>query len=190
MAGPAATPSPPSFEAKWIWLKGADVHAYNQTVVARKEFRLTKPQQATLRITADSFYRLFINGHWVNDGPGRSWPEHFQYDVIDATPYLVDGANEIRVIARYYGVGDFHRVPKQAGLLAQLDVTSADGKTTTLLTDASWEVAALPALIANTPKVSIQMEPCELYDARLADQLSFKRAAVLFDGGSRARGRI
>ena len=179
-AAAAATATVPALKAKWIWLKGADVHAYNQTVVARKEFHLTKPQQATLRITADSFYRLFINGHWVNDGPGRCWPEHFQYDVIDATPFLVNGANEIRVIARYYGVGDFHRVPKQAGLLAQLDVTSTTGKNTTLLTDASWEVAALPALIANTPKVSIQMEPCELYDARLADQLSFKPAAVLF----------
>ena len=144
---------------------------------------LAKPQQATLRITADSFYRLFINGHWVNDGPARSWPEHFQYDVIDATPYLVDGANEIRIIARYYGVGDFHRVPKQAGLLAQLDVQFANGKTTKLSSDGSWEVALFPALTEKTPKVSIQMEPCELYDARLADNLSFKRAAVLFDMG-------
>jgi alpha-L-rhamnosidase len=183
VADSAAIAPVSGFAAKWIWLKDADVHAYNQTVVAKKEFRLTKPQSATLLITADSFYRLFINGHWINDGPGRCWPEHFQYDVIDATPYLVDGANEIRVIARYYGVGDFHRIPQQAGLLAQLDATSANGKTTTILTDASWEVAALPALIANTPKVSIQMEPCELYDARLADKLSFKRAAVLFDAG-------
>ena len=49
-----------------------------------------------------------VNGTWVNDGPSRCWPEHFQYDVIDATPYVRDGANEIVVIARYYGVGDFH----------------------------------------------------------------------------------
>ena len=167
--------------AKWIWLKGADVHAYNQTIVAQKTFSLAQPQHATLRITADSFYRLSLNGRWVNDGPARCWPEHFQYDVLDVTPYLVDGANEIRVIARYYGVGDFHRVPKQAGLLAQLDATSAPGKTTTVITDGSWEVAAFPALIPNTPKVSIQMEPCELYDARLADNLAFKPAAVLFD---------
>ncbi len=175
----ATNPTP--LQAKWIWLPGGDVHGYNQAIVAQRKFTLAKPQHATLRITADSFYRLFINGRWVNDGPARSWPEHFQYDVIDATPYLVDGANEIRVIARYYGVGDFHRVPKQAGLLAQLDMQLANGKTTTLTTDGSWEVALLPALVENTPKVSIQMEPCELYDARLADRLSFKRATVLFD---------
>jgi len=168
-------------KATWIWLKDGDLHGYNQAIVARKEFKLRKPGQATLRIAADSFYRLFMNGHWVNDGPARCWPEHFQYDAIDVTPYLTDGANEIRIIARYYGVGDFHRVPKQAGLLAQLDVTLASGKTTTLMTDGSWQVAAFPALIAGTPKVSIQMEPCELYDARLADKLSFKPAAVLYD---------
>ena len=70
LSAAAATAAVPALTAKWIWLKGADVHAYNQTVVARKEFHLTQPQQAALRITADSFYRLFINGQWVNDGPG------------------------------------------------------------------------------------------------------------------------
>lgn len=171
----------PSWNAQWIWLRDADVQAYNQTVVARKSFVLEQPQQATLRITADSFYRLFINGTWVNDGPGRCWPEHFQYDVIDATPFLEEGANEIRIVARYYGVGDFHRVPRQAGLIAQLDAQLPGGKTATVVTDDSWEVAAQPALVANTPKVSVQMEPCELYDARLAEGLAFKPAAVLFE---------
>ena len=181
-AGPAyARRADVPLTAKWIWLKGADVHAYNQTIVAEKQFRPGKPKEARLRITADSFYRLMINGQWVNDGPARCWPEHFQYDVIDVTPYLADGANEIRVIARYYGVGDFHRVPRQAGLLAQLDMITPEGKRAVLITDGSWKVAALPALICGTPKVSIQMEPCELYDARLAGHLSFKRAGVLFD---------
>lgn len=179
-AGGFAAPQTP-LRAKWIWHSDADVHAYNQTLVAEKKFKLDRPQQATLRITADSFYRLFVNGHWVNDGPGRSWPEHFQYDVIDATPFLVDGENEIRVIARYFGVGDFHRVPKQAGLLAQLDVQLAGGKTTTFITDSSWQVCLAPMLIQNTPKISIQMEPCELYDARLGDKCSYKPAAVLCD---------
>ena len=184
LASPAGTAVPPAldtaFTAKWIWRAPGETNSYNQTIIARKTFKLGEVKQATLRITADSFYRLFINGHWVNDGPGRSWPEHFQYDVIDATPFLVDGVNEIRVVARYYGVGDFHRVPKRAGLLAQLEVQLASGQTTTFITDGSWEVAIWPAFIANTPKISIQMEPCELFDARLADKLSFQPAAELF----------
>ena len=55
-----------------------------------------------------------INGQWVNDGPCRSWPDHFQYDVLDVGSCLNPGQNEILVLARYYGVGDFHRIPQQA----------------------------------------------------------------------------
>ena len=128
-------------KAKWIWQDGQDCKAYNQMIVARKTFLLDQPRTAVLRITADTFYRLMINGRWVNDGPARSWPEHFQYDVLDVTSYLHAGENEISIIARYYGVGDFHHVPKQAGLLAQLDVTAADGQTTSVVSDGTWEAA-------------------------------------------------
>jgi hypothetical protein len=69
--------------------------------------------------------------------------------------------NVIEVVARYYGVGDFHRIPKQAGLLRKLDVTDAKGRVKTLITDASWEVAEAPAWVRETPKVHIQMEPAE-----------------------------
>jgi hypothetical protein len=167
--------------AKWIWLSGRDVYDYNQTIILRKTFRAHEVTAATLRITADSYYRVFINGRWVNDGPCRSWPEHFQFDVIDAAPYLVSGANEIRVIARYYGAGDFHHVPRQAGFLAQLDMTQSGKIFSSIISDSSWEAANAPAWTPNTPKVSIQMEACELYDARLEDSLSFKHAAVLYD---------
>ena len=169
------------FSAQWIWHKQPDYTVYNQTIIARKTFRLPAAGLATLRITADSFYRLYLNGQWVNDGPCRSWPEHFQYDVLDVTPYLRAGDNEIRIIARYYGVGDFHHVPRQPGLLAQLDVSRPGGKTQTVGTDGTWETAVLRALVPETPKVSIQMEPYEWYDARLEEPVKFKRAAVRCD---------
>ena len=164
--------------AEWIWRNQADCQAYNQTVIARKTFQLDDPVSGRMRITADSYYRLYVNGAWVNDGPSRCWPEHFQYDELDVSAYLRDGANEIRVIARYYGVGDFHRVPKQAGLLAQLDAVCG-GQSVTIASDASWEIADAVAWIHNTPKVSIQMEPAEWYDARLAEPLQFSPARVL-----------
>ena len=88
-----------------------------------------------MRITADSFYRLSVNGQWVADGPCRCWPEHFQYDVLDVSNYLRDGNNQLEIVARYYGVGDFHKVPKRPGLLAQPDVVSADGRQASCITD-------------------------------------------------------
>ena len=170
---------PGPLTASWIWKRDADVKGYNQTVVAVRQFVLDRPGEAVARVTADCFYRLYLNGVWVNDGPARNWPEHYQYDQLDVGGYLVAGTNEIKILARYYGVGDFHRVPQQAGLLAQLDVKTADGSAVKIVTDDSWEVAIANAWVTNTPKVSIQMEPAEWYDARLGE-LKFDRAAVLF----------
>ena len=167
--------------AKWIWRKQLRYNTYNQTIIARKKFRLPQVSKAKIRITADSYYRLYINDEWVNDGPCRSWPEYFQYDQIDIASYLKPGNNEIKVIVRYFGTGDFHHVPQQAGLLVQLDTKLRSGHTKTIISDESWRIAEAKAWITNTPKVSIQMEPAEHYDARQENQLRFTNAKVLFD---------
>lgn len=169
--------------ANWIWKKQSHYNLYNQTVIARKAFKLSSIERAVLRITADSAYRLFINDQWVSDGPCRAWPEHYQYDVIDVTSYLHIGDNEIRIIGKYWGVGTFHQVPKQAGLLAQLDIESNSSQSLSIITDDTWLVADAKAWLQNTPKVSIQMEPQEYYDARLEAELTFEPAAVLFRAG-------
>jgi alpha-L-rhamnosidase len=169
-----------SLTAKWIWKDQDSYHPYQQVVVAQKILRLASVKQAEMRITADGGYRLFVNGEWVNDGPCRSWPEHFQYDRIDLMPYLVNGENEIVAIVRHWSVGNFHTVPQQAGLLAQLDLIFTNGNRKRIKTDRSWLVADAPAWIPRTPKVSIQMEPQEYYDARLEDDLVFEPAVELY----------
>ncbi len=165
--------------AKWIWNKKNNYNPYHQTIVAKKEIHLDELKHATIRITVDGKYRLFINENWINDGPCRSWPEHFQYDEIDITPFLTAGKNSIHIIARHWSAGTFHAVPRQAGLLAQIDITRQNGQSEAIITDVSWHVAECPAWHSNTPKVSIQMEPQELYDARL-ENLNFSPAAELF----------
>jgi hypothetical protein len=179
---PASSP----LTASWIWHAQPSYTPYHQAILARKSFSLpARPGSAMLRIAVDGGYRLRINGAWVADGPARAWPEHFYYDEIDASPYLQAGDNQIEVIARHWQVGDFHTRAQQAGLLVQLDVLFPDGGASRILSDATWETAHLPAWAANVPKVSIQMEPQELYDARLEESIRFTPAAVLYpaDGG-------
>lgn len=173
------------WKAKWIWCHRRCYNQYNDAIVAQKQFRIPSFRKAVVHITADTFYRLYINDVWVNDGPARAWPEHFPYDSIDITAYVKKGVNEIKIIARFFGVGDFHHVPQQAGLLAQIDITAAHGKVKTIPTDSTWQVADYRPLIQNTPKASIQMEPVEYLDARWTKKLVFQKAAVLFpaDGG-------
>lgn len=166
--------------ASWIWRRQESYTPYHQTILARKNFRLARPTYGSLKIAVDGGYRLWVNNQWVADGPARSWPEHLTYDELDVAPYLQAGTNELVVIARHWQVGDFHTRPQQAGLWVQLDLFLDSGAKRRIISDESWQVAWLPAWVGNTPKVSIQMEPQELYDARLEGEFDFAPAAVLY----------
>jgi len=169
-----------ALNANWIWLKQKNHKPYNQTVIAIKEFKLAPFVRATIKIAADSFYRLYINDQWVNDGPARSWAEHFQVDSIDVSPYLKVGINRIKVIARFDGVGSFRKDPRQAGLLVQLEARQKNGRKIQVVSDQTWDIAKAKNWLSNTPKLSAQRELAEIYDARIGDKMKFNKAAVLY----------
>lgn len=170
-------------KARWIWKSAEGSDGYNEYLLARKRFRTGDMTAAHVSITADTWYRLYINGIWVGDGPCRSWSNHLQYDVIDVAGYLVNGENEIRVLARHYGTGVFQRNPIRGGLLVQLDGESANGEPLTVATDGTWEVSTSGGWIVNTPKVGLGMEPFEAFDACHAG-LEFSGAEEIADSAS------
>ena len=157
--------------SKWIWCAQNSASEYNQTVIFQKEFDVKQADGATLQITADSWYRVSVNGKWIHDGPARAYPDHFQYDEHDISTTLKPGKNTIELIARYFGIGTFHQIPQAAGLRAAVLV---DGEV--IGTDATWQAAPSKAWKQWTPKISIQMEPFEAYDARLATELDWQAA--------------
>ncbi len=167
--------------AKWIWRKQPEYNLYNQTAIFRRRFMLDKiVEHAKLAISADSFYRLFVNGRWINDGPARSYPEHYSYDLLDIASYLQPGENEFRVIARYFGCGTFHQQCQQEGFLAQLEIGFTDKTNLTIISDSSWEVSDAPQWLSAAPRICCQMEGVELYDARLETATDFAPAAEIF----------
>ena len=139
-------------------------------------------KSASLRVTADTVYRVSVNGEWVNDGPSRSWPNHYQYDVIDVAKYLKPGKNDIVVWAKFFGVGTFHQVPKEAGLLAEIDAVAEDGKALTLGTDATWEVRDAAEFLRQSPKQSVQTGIFEFCDIRRHDD-AWKPAVARYTPG-------
>jgi hypothetical protein len=68
----AAGAVPKDWQASWIWMQRDRYDGYNDTIEARRVFELGAVASAALRITADTRYRLYLNGEWVNDGPSRS----------------------------------------------------------------------------------------------------------------------
>ena len=161
-------------QSKWIWFAQNSATEYNQTVIFQKEFDVKQAEGATLQITADSWYRVSVNGQWIHDGPARAYPEHFQYDEHDLSAALKSGTNSIEVIVRYFGIGTFHQIPQAGGLRAALCV---DG--TVIGTDSTWQAAPSKAWRQWTPKISIQMEAFEAYDARLATKLDWEPAIAV-----------
>jgi hypothetical protein len=165
--------------ADWIWRKHPQ-SVYNDIIIAERRFDLPKEiQKAVILVTADSFYRLYVNGTWIGDGPARGWPEHYYYDSIEITKNLRPGQNEIRIIACYHGAGHFQGIPKRPGLLAQMDVCFIDNSSHRIVTDESWQIAPASGWISNTPKISCQMPPAEYYDARNQESLCFDNAIIV-----------
>ena len=155
-------------QAQWIWTDKESLNRYHQTAVFRREFDLPAFAAAELDITADTVYRLRVNGEWLNDGPARGWPEHYRFDRLSLTGHLREGRNVLEITVCYFGCGTFHQLPLQAGLLAELRVRTTTGEEWTMRTDSSWQVAPLRARRSNVPKNSVQRGPFEEYDGRIA----------------------
>lgn len=153
------------WQAKWIW-NPADPNPHNTHVLFRKHFRApAKVADGMLRISADSRYRLYLNGEWLGDGPCRSWPAHQQFDVYDVAGRLLPGENLVAVDVHHYGTSTFHYIHGPAGLIVQIDAAKA-GKP--LLASAKgWKTAVNAAYNRRSPRISCQMPFEEQFDARL-----------------------
>lgn len=76
--------------ASWIWPADSDGRGFNLCSVFRRDFRLeSAPASARILITADSYYRLKINGQWIGDGPaprlsGALSVRHLRHQLLSA----------------------------------------------------------------------------------------------------------
>lgn len=84
----------------------------NIHVLARAEFVWeydgqqpeTLPESIFLRITADDYYKLYVNGRYAGQGPAPSYPEHSYYNELDLMPFLQQGRNILALHLYYQGL--------------------------------------------------------------------------------------
>ncbi|KAB8215152.1 Six-hairpin glycosidase-like protein [Aspergillus novoparasiticus] len=97
-----------SLQANWIWtpdwVDSSRVNTTGRIVHFSRELDLPQsPTRAQLHFSADTRYKLFVNGVRVAVGPARSSPWIWYYDTLDIAPYLSCGRNVIRfVVVRYF----------------------------------------------------------------------------------------
>jgi hypothetical protein len=91
----------------WHWIPGWIDQAHGEAgrmVVFRRQITLPSvPKQTVIRISADTRYKLLVNGHRVCVGPARGSDRLWFYDTVDLGPFLQVGLNTLDVlVVRYF----------------------------------------------------------------------------------------
>lgn len=76
----------------------------NRHILFRKKFALDSFKTAVINITADDYFKLYINGKFVMQGPPPSYPNAYLYMQKDVSEYLRSGENVIAVHTYYQGL--------------------------------------------------------------------------------------
>lgn len=139
------------------------------------------PASAQLCISADSRYRLWINGQFVGRGPERSWPDAMAVDQREIAAHLRPGLNRIHVQVYSPGYSHFAHVHRAAcGMICWLQV---DGRTI-LTSDRGWRVRRDLSWSARVPRVSIygsgveQRDLSQAVDIAAADLGTWAQARI------------
>lgn len=117
----------------------------------RKKFHLaSKPSSARLYVSSMGLNDIFVNGQKASDGilnPGWTvYQERLLVDCHDVTDLLVEGENVLgaelsdgwwRGRFGFLNMSDHYGT--QIGLVAQLELKYADGRSETLVSDSSWK---------------------------------------------------
>ena len=140
------------WQAKWI--EGSLAGGVFTSVPCpyiRKEFssRVSEVSSARLYITALGLYEASLNGQRISGdlfNPGwTDYNRRIHYHAYDVTALIKDGANAIGVILGdgwYCGHLEWRgrqRYGDKPKLLAQLEITYADGSVQTIVSDESWK---------------------------------------------------
>jgi hypothetical protein len=110
----------------------------NLHMLIRKEFIVQGDRsEAYLDITGDDYYKVYINGGFVGQGPAQSPHFHYYYNRFPVSRFLQEGLNVIAVHVYYHGLishsynsGDYRQ-----GLIAEIVL----GDEVAVQTDASWK---------------------------------------------------
>ncbi len=84
--------------------KNYDNELLNSHILFRKKFDTNAEGKYIIHISADDYYRLYINESFVCSGPAPCYPWHYYYNEVDITDYIKNGTNTIAVHTYYQGL--------------------------------------------------------------------------------------
>ena len=119
-------------------LKNHPKELYNKHIIFRKKASFDSFKRATLKITADDYYKLYINGKFVTEGPSPGYHNNYYYNEIDVTDFLTEGENTFAVHTYYQGF--INRVWVSGDLREMLWLELSLDGSIALVSDEAWLV--------------------------------------------------
>ncbi|MBQ6473586.1 MAG: hypothetical protein IJJ33_16480 [Victivallales bacterium] len=152
----------------WLW-PACSMELKNCHARFRRDFTLEEvPQEAPLLISADQFYRLFINGQYVCGGPARGYPWCMPYDKVEVSRYLRKGHNWLAIWAHNPGKSTYsYYFGGKAGVIVA--ARWADG-TELHSEEKDWWIRRSPGHNPDVSQVSGQLGYQEDFDCSLDDE--------------------
>lgn len=157
--------------ANWIW-ESIDVgppgspSPMNLFVYFRKVFDLDQGVDTALaQISADSRYKLYVNGQYLGRGPARFDPTWQYYDEYNIANLLRPGRNVVAALVHFYGQPTGWYMMGRPGFLFECRSQRAGGASLLLKSDATWKFLRAPMWTQQVPRVSSALGFTELYDA-------------------------
>ena len=125
--------------ARWIWYP-SERTLQNTFVLFRRQLDLKeKPVSARGWVTAESRYRLEVNGKRVQWGPSPCDPRWLDVDPVDLTGLLQAGLNTLGAQVLFFGQGDGTVPIGKCGFIFRLEIEFAGGEKQTILSDQGWQ---------------------------------------------------
>ncbi|MFP4028751.1 MAG: family 78 glycoside hydrolase catalytic domain [Candidatus Brocadiia bacterium] len=175
--------------ARWIWNDRSKRPANNFACFRRCFTVKDVVEEAQILITADARYEMYLNGSWIGHGPIRSWPSSWRVDRYDLTGFLQPGDNVLAAIVQDIGVGTFQYINSEPGLLAQVDIKTAQNGQR-IVTNRAWQSRAHPGYGWPVPRISCQQAWEEQYDARKVSPNDSDWRSLSFDDSGWERSRV
>jgi alpha-L-rhamnosidase len=166
------------WNARWIWAAeplipvtpvapAASVprELWNRFCYLRKTFELERvPHSVAARVTADSRYVLYVNGHEIARGPARSNPARLSWKELDLAPHLTDGRNVIAALVRFYGQPNPWWIPAAANYQLGFGSFAFEAPEIAIASDASWKATPAPYRRKTAASAGLLQCPTEILD--------------------------
>src|SRR5262245_47191778 len=147
----------------------------NRWFLLRRRLELPSiPDDASLTLTVDGRYQLFVNGTPVGRGPMRCSPLFQRTDTHDLRPWLRQGENVLAVLVHVYGVdtawyesakGQWQPVFGDGGLWCE-GRARCGAETIEIRSDLDWRILECAAWERDTPRSNWGLGFIEVHDAR------------------------